>query len=164
MKILACGRRGTSLLEMIIIMAALAIAVMIGTTTILAALRTERSAAESLLRLHREAALIDLFRADVATAKTAPTNVGEVEAGLSCLLLSREDGRFVVYRWSDGQLERTVDAEVAPAVRPRIPLGSDIAAVEFTRPTPHTVEMRLVPQQHTKPATTIVAALGGDLR
>jgi type II secretory pathway pseudopilin PulG len=161
-------RSAFTLLEVLVVMGSMGTVLLLATATLLAAQRINRSAANVSDRLAVQAALADQFRQDVCQAIAAPDTFQKRHAGPGCLILQAADGRYVVYRWDKGQLERTAYVGSRES-RQRLPVGSNRAAVEFSRagPSGRLVTLRLIelpgntPSRH---AIEISASLGGDLQ
>ena len=163
------GRRpGFTLLEILVIMFALGVVMLLGTATLLGTIQMAQATTAGFDQLLGRSVLADQFRADVAQAADAPANVDEVTAGSTCLILRRADGRHIIYRWSNHELERS-ELSVSGTTRRRLPLGSAGAAVEFTRAGNDRRLVILRLSQSWGPGKRqrqldIAAALGGDLR
>ncbi|MCI0456301.1 MAG: prepilin-type N-terminal cleavage/methylation domain-containing protein [Gemmataceae bacterium] len=161
------GRRsGFSLIEITVVMWALAVLLLLGTALLVGTFKVQRAAATALNHLSIRHALADQFRADAAQAITAPDSADQWTASPTCLLLRRAEGGHIVYRWKDGQLER---CRLPDGETQRLPVGPAGTAVEFLRPSTErgVVTLRLsLPRPHGSAASVleIVAALGGDLR
>ena len=160
-------RAGFTLLEILVVMWALTLALGLGATLFVAALRADQVSAATLRRLSQTGELADQFRADVAEAAAAPDRLDALARGPSCLILRTPDGAHVVYQWQQEQLERmvrTADGEM----RRVVPVGVRVARVEFDvtdgeRPL---ITLRLIesPARGVAWPTEVSAALGGDLR
>ncbi len=161
------SRKGYTLLEMLVVMATMGIACLLGTAAMVGALRVQQGVAGAVDRLTRRSVLADEFRDDVARALETPETLDERRAGARCLILRQAGNRVVVYQEADGVLRRgegTNDADLAWGVRSTGPEGT---VVEFSRPGPGLVSLQLrdphgkelVPRE-----TTITAALGGNRR
>lgn len=158
-------RPGFTLIEMVLVLAGLGIAFLIGTTVLLATVRVDEVNSAANQRLAARAALADQFRIDVAGATSVPDRLEKLTAGPTCLLLRTATGKHIVYRWQDGRLERSESP--APAT-PR-PVGPGRIEIEFTRPdrdgklvTMTLRETRKAPRPPTP--FVVTAALGGDRR
>jgi prepilin-type N-terminal cleavage/methylation domain-containing protein len=159
-------RRAFTLLEMIVVMAMLAILMALGTATITGLLRVEQAASAASRRLAERAELATQFRTDVAQSAAAPEKAEGETAGPACLLLRRPDGVHIVYLWKDGRLRRRETG--GPAEGPVV-LTAEGATVEFTRTAddPPRLTLRLsdlVGREARARWTEITAVLGGDLR
>jgi hypothetical protein len=165
----SASRAGYTLLEMIVVMWALAAVLALGGAMLLTAMRADQVGAATLRDLTRRAELADQFRADVARAVEAPDRFGEFAAGPDCVILRTGGGAHVVYRWHDEAVERIVHAGGKVVKRP-LPVGprySD-SGVEFARRAGGrmTVTLCIIDAPPFAPArrTDISATLGGDLR
>jgi hypothetical protein len=160
-------RAGFTLLEVSVVMAAMIIALVLGATLLLAALRADQVGAATLRRLAWHAELTDQFRADVAGAVAAPDRLGALARGPDCLILRTPGGAHVIYQWRDGRLDRTVRTGENEVRRP-VPVESEGVTVEFDRPAGDRplITLRLVetPARGAPRRTEVSAALGGDLR
>jgi Tfp pilus assembly protein PilV len=163
------GRRlGFTLLEILVIMFALGVVMLLGTATLVGTLQMAQATTAGFDQQLLRSVLADEFRADVAQAVDAPAKVGEVTAGSMCLILRWADGRHIIYRWDNHELERSEVAGSA-TTRRRLSLGRAGVAVEFTRAGN---DQRLVILRLRQPWGSgkrqrqfeIAAALGGDLR
>jgi hypothetical protein len=155
-------------LEILAVMGSMGAVLLLATATLLAAQRINRSAVGVSGRLAVQAALADQFRQDVARATAAPDTFEKQHAGPECLILQTADGGYVVYRWGKGQLERSEYVGRRES-RQRLPVGSDRAAVEFSRagPSGRLVTLRLIEMPGNTPsrhAIELSASLGGDLQ
>ena len=168
MSVRAPLRPAFTLLEMLVLMWAFGIMLVAGTAVLVGAFQMEQAAVASLDRLNVQAAFADRFRADVAAAAEAPERAGDVTAGPGCLILRAPDGRHVVYRWQDGRLERTEQADKEIA-KQRVAVGRGCTGLEFLRAegARPVIRVRLTespgagaPERQRE----LAAALGGDLR
>ena len=162
------GRRGFTLLEIMVVVWALGLTLFLGTTILLGALRIEKAAAAAERRNSLHGILADHFRADVALAGATPEKVGMLKAGPTCLILRLADGTYVVYRVEEGRLERAALA-TADATPYWMSLAGDGVVVAFTAAETDRRVLTLTLQEpddsgRRKWTTTIAAALGGDLR
>jgi hypothetical protein len=162
-------RSGYTLLEMIVVMWALAAVLALGGAMLLTALRADQVGAATLRDLTRRTELADQFRADVARAVEAPDRFAEFAAGPACVILRTGGGAHVVYRWHDEAVERAVHA-AGKVVRRPLPVGPRYAdsRVEFARQPGErtTVTLRIIDAPPFAPArrTDVSATLGGDTR
>jgi Tfp pilus assembly protein FimT len=160
-------RRAFSLLEMLIVIAALQVFLALIAGTMWAMVRIERSAAADFQRALTQGALADQFRADVAAAATAPGKLDGVAAGPQCLILRNADEKKIIYRWDGEHLQRAA-ISAAGTTRQRLPLGVDEAAVEFARDGAGRLLTLRLTETHGQGSTRrqhlveIRAALGGD--
>src|ERR1700682_554070 len=88
-------RLGFTLLEMMVGMWALAIVFLLGTATLLGALKVDRMSAAISTRLAVRSAVADEFRADVSQAASSPESLDKLEASPTCLILRVADGKDV---------------------------------------------------------------------
>jgi len=160
-------RFGFSLIEVLTIMFALAVALSLGATLLVTAMRADQVGAANLRELQRRSGLADQFREDVARSKEAPAQLGAWQAGESCIILKISDDLSIVYQWQNGQLDRIEQFAERENRRP-IPVGSEFLRVEFRRSTsdPALVTLRLIeaPPYGVARTTDISACLGGDVR
>ncbi len=158
------GRAGYTLIEMVVVMWAMAAAMGLGVVLLLTAMRADQLGAATLRDLTRRAELADQFRGDVARAAEAPDRFAEFVAGPGCLILRTPGGGHVVYHWHDETLERIARAGGKEVRRP-LPVGPESASVEFARDRP-TVTLRFVdaPSRAAVRRTDVSATLGGDTR
>ncbi len=164
-----CGRAGWTLIEILVVMWVTGILLLVGTATLLGAVRTQEAASAAHRDLAERGAFAAEFRADVAAAEAAPDAAGELKAGPTCLLLRTPGGGQIVYRWAGGKLERSASAGPKTARRWLTP-GRDVTAVAFGRAGPdgRLITLRLTeslgPNAAEKRQSAVAAALGGDLR
>ena len=123
-------RGGYTLIEVTVVLWALAVALALGATLLLAVLRASQVGAGTLRELARRTELADQFRADVARAATTPDRFGELTAGPTCLILRTTDGKVVAYRWHEGDLERSASS-FGKAVWSRFPIGRETTTAAF---------------------------------
>ncbi len=162
------GRRwGFSLIEMVVVMAALALLMTLVTLTLAGIISSEKLTAGVTQRLMRQQALADQFRADVAGASAGLASWKDWTAGPDCLILRQPGGRHVVYLWRGERLQRLEHQGRDFTARP-LPLGSENMTVEFpdNEPGRPLRTLRLLEKRGrvTTWQTEIAAALGGDLR
>lgn len=163
-----CRRReGFTLLEMLVVMWGLTVALTLGVTLLVVAMRADRVGAATLHKVVWRAELADQFRTDVARTVTAPDGLGNLTRGPHCLILRLHDGAYVIYQWQDERLERIVRAGHNETRRP-LPAGAHDVSVEFDRTEGDRplIILRLVesPARGVVWRTEVSAALGGDLR
>jgi type II secretory pathway component PulJ len=161
-------RPGFTLIEMTVVMAALAMILGLLAVALVGALKLEGASAGALQRLGAVRDLADQFRADVAQAADAPERWKDDVAGPTCLILRLGEDRHVVYRWQAGRLLRSESARERTHQYP-VALGRGPAAVEFDRSRAGgrllTVRLFAVRKDGSKqPSAEITAALGGDLQ
>ncbi len=158
------ARRGMSLIELLVVMAALAIALNLGAVLIIAAMRVDHMSTETVQRMSRHIQLAELFRDDVAMAVAAPDQVGEWKRNSTCVILQQSADRSVVYRFDRGMIEQITIAPDGEKRRP-IPLGPAEAEVEFDR-RDGVIILRIAERHKNMPGMRreILAALGGDLK
>jgi hypothetical protein len=163
------GRRGISLLEMLVVMAALQVFLALMVGLLWAMVRIERSAGADFHRTLEQGALADQFRADVAGASNVLKKWWDVAAGPECLILRTRDGKTIVYRWHDEHLERSEISDGKTALR-RLPLGVEEASVKFARTEGGRLISLWVLELHgqgslrRERAVEFKAALGSELR
>jgi prepilin-type N-terminal cleavage/methylation domain-containing protein len=162
----AASRRGFTLLEVAIVMAASTLLLMICAVTTATAIRLTRSGLKTLDTMSQISDLADQFRWDVSRATAAPADFGRYKAGPACLLLrTGKDDDYVVYHWESGVLERIFMARVAPDRRRLAIPASVMPEFERSGPSEGIVTMRLVDSnRRAGRVIEIAAALGGQLR
>src|SRR5438105_2294572 len=99
-------RRAFTLLEMLVIMAAMGTLMALLAVTMLGILRVEGGSRAALDRISIYARLADQFRSDVAQAEAAPEQWQTQAAGPACVILRIAGDEHVVYRWETNQLLR----------------------------------------------------------
>ena len=99
-------RRGFALLEMTVVMGAMALCLTLGTVLLIGTTRTARVASATHTRTMNRAALTRVFRADVGGADATAARHAEHDAGPRCLILKYPAGRVVVYRFANEALTR----------------------------------------------------------
>ncbi len=163
-------REGFTLLEMLVVMAVLAVLISLSIALILGAVRTYDADAALYRRLHAQEEMADRFRADVAGAEAAPGRAGNFVAGASCLILRRPDRRLIVYRVAESELER-LEIDGTAEERQVLPFGAGGVEVTFARGGPENrlltlswSETRGMEDAPVRHAIDFTAALGGDLR
>jgi prepilin-type N-terminal cleavage/methylation domain-containing protein len=159
-------RRAFTLLEMVVVMWALLILMLFGTTMLFGTMQAREAVGAAHQYQTQRSALADQFRTDVAVATAAPDSFGGEQAGPKCLVLRLGDGSHTIYRWEDGKLERRsiVDGKTS---RQQIAVGRPSTTLEFGREGGRLLVLRLSEapgQQVVVWPTVIEAALGGDLR
>lgn len=160
-------RPGFTLIEMCMVMAALALLSGVAAVALVGALRLQRSSADALDRMSAWRDLADQFRADVAGATAVPERRGDDVAGPACLLLTLGAEDQVVYRVEG---ERLVREEYVGGARHRreVARGKGLTAFEFERADGgRLVTLRLFTlgaDGRRRPAVAFAAALGGDLQ
>lgn len=159
-------RRGTSLVEIMVVFVGLGFVLLVGTTMLASMLKLGNRSTADLDRLFALQALADQFRLDVAQADEAPAQWLAWKADATCLILRQGADHHIVYRWSNESLERTVVTRAKTIAQP-LPVGEACLGVEFERVEGGLVNMRLRERHyHQGPSTAwaIAAALGGDRR
>jgi prepilin-type N-terminal cleavage/methylation domain-containing protein len=165
-EVLRRPRRGFTLVEMVVVLAALGLVLLLVAGILVGVLRTEQMVAGVSHRLTLESALADQFREDVALASAAPETLGEQTAGPELLILRLAEEKYILYCWHEGILERFEVAGTKMSAHP-MPLGDDRVSVEFSRSAGGRVlSLRLVEpgRGNQKREVEFAAALGGDLR
>lgn len=153
------ARTGFTLMEVLLVMAVMAVVMGLLTTTWMAVLKMERASASALEQLRARHGLADQFRADVAEAMAAPERWQDETAGPACLILMMEKHRHIIYHWRDKRLMRSEYLKDRADPCP-LPVGG-ATAVEFGWTGEHLLTLRLLAPGRAAPAE-IVAALGGD--
>jgi prepilin-type N-terminal cleavage/methylation domain-containing protein len=161
-------RRGFTLLETLVVMFALGVVMLLGTATLLGTMQMAHATTAGFDQLLQRSALADAFRADVAQAVDAPAKVDEMMAGSACLILRKPDGKHIIYRWSNHELERS-ERSGSGTMRRRLPLAGAGTTVEFTRAgnDQRLIILRLRQLRGSgkrQRQLEIASALGGDLR
>ena len=159
-------RRAFTLLELLAVMWTLSLLLGFGAVILLAALRTDQLAGNTIHRITRNAELADLFRDDVARASETVNQLGEFSGDKSCLILKQGD-THIIYQWKNNALTRIARTGMQDQRRP-VALGPTEGRVEFVtqngrRPV---ISMRIsdVERQLAQPSLEIAATLGGDAR
>jgi hypothetical protein len=161
-------RFGFTVIEILLVMVALALVMLLGGAVLLGGVRIEKSAAESLHRMSLRGLLAERFRADVSGAAAAPEAAGQFHANPQCLVLRMPEGGHVVYRWQEGELQRW-ELSGTKESRRQVSVETGCTGVEFSRGghDRRVVTLRLSRAQNEGGPTRtldISAALGGDLR
>lgn len=158
------SRGGFTLVEMLIVMAALGVCMAMGTALILTTLRADKVGEGVSNRVSRRAELGRQFRADVSRAGAASDTLGDHTAGPTHLILAMPGGAAVVYRWDGYTLER-VERTTAGETRRTVPVGPEGTTVELVRAA-GVVTLRIAEPAANGPArrAEISAALGGGRR
>lgn len=161
------GRAGFTLLEMLAVMWAMAVALSLGAVLMITILRSDRVSQATLRQLAWRSTAADQFRADVARAEDAPDAFAEFRRGPTCLIL-RLAGGHVIFVAAGEKLERIVRAADGSETRRAEPVGPPDSAVELDRidgPIPILV-LRLIdpPAAGPRRRLEIAAAFGGDRR
>lgn len=162
-----CARLGFTLLEMMVVLWALGFLMVIGALLVVAALRTDQSARNTVNRLSQHSQLADRFRADVARAEGAafPKELDQQRETPSSVVLRMSEGHHVMYLWRDGQIERVEEADTKSYQQ--FAVGRDCTDVEFlwsdlNNPV---LTLRLIrTSRGGNSVLDICAALRGDLR
>jgi prepilin-type N-terminal cleavage/methylation domain-containing protein len=159
-------RPGFSLVELLCVMAVLAILGGILILLLHETLGVERAQAEGFERILQSNALADQFRADVAQAETAPQSWEEFKAGPQTLILAMKKDAHVIYLWKEAMLQRRAYAGIKLTNERTLPLNSR-TTVEFVR-ADGLIRLRLQLLRGGKAlpgqALDFAAALGGDWR
>jgi type II secretory pathway component PulJ len=159
-------RGGFTLLEMVAVCGLLSILMLMLIGAMLGALRTEKQSTATAARAGGLALLADDFRRDVAASSTTPARLDDTTAGPSCLILSRGEGKSIIYLWDEKKLER-IEHTGKETFRREEPLHGK-NQVEFVRPTSAnllvTLRIREVINDVAQVPIEIRAALGGDLQ
>jgi prepilin-type N-terminal cleavage/methylation domain-containing protein len=160
-------RPGFTLLEMVLVMAALSAFLALIGATLVGTIRLQHVGGEVFLSLRAQNMLAEQFRADVARAAEAPPAFERWTARANCLILRLNNGNHIIYHWDQERLERT-ERNGPDTLRQTLPTGNPRVTAEFSRAGPgqRLVTLRLVEarKQGDKRVLDISAALGGDLR
>jgi type II secretory pathway component PulJ len=164
--LLSLRRPGFSLLDVTVLMAALAIISTVLVVALGGALKVEKASSGALERLLTLRDLADQFRADVASATDTPQRWQDEEAGPTCLILSLGKDHHVLYRGNAQRLVR-LEHEGGKTYRQEIALSTPVA-VEFEQSPAGsrliTLHLSRVLEDGRKfPSAEIAATLGGDL-
>jgi type II secretory pathway pseudopilin PulG len=172
------ARPAFTLVEMLVAMLLMAIVVGVGSLALVAGLRLQQSALDGSQRQSWQSLLADEFRSDVGQAAALadqlewpaapPEPLSSLRAGPATLILRIGDKKHVVYRWRQGQLERS-EVEGGKRRDRQIPIAFTCKEAEFTRTGSDwpLITLRLTeaprPGQQAR-VMEIRAALGGDWR
>lgn len=160
-------RTAFTLLEMLAVMWAMAVALSLGAVLLIATLRSDRVSQGTTHHLAWRSAAADQFRSDVARAEEAPDAFAEFKRGPKCLILRRA-GEHVVYVAANEKIERIVRAADGTETRRAEPIGPVESAAEFDRIDDRNaiLVLRLIDTPPSSPSrrTEIAAAFGGDRR
>ena len=126
------GRRGFTLIEMLVVMALLTMLTGVLVLLLKETLQVERLQAKAFDKVLQDSALADQFRADVAQAESAPREWRDFKADRRTLILQMPDGDHVVYLQQEDTLLRRAFENGKESVR-TLPLGSNVD-VEFKLP------------------------------
>lgn len=155
-------RRGFTLLEVLGLMFAMTLALILGTSLLLVAVRANAAASKTLLRLNAQKALADRFRADVAAARSVlfpPEREREADVSGEIILTRSEDER-ITYRHDNGivvRIQRVKDK----VTRDEFALGAECRGASFAR-SDRMLTLRLHGRGDAR--QDISAAVGGDQR
>lgn len=127
------SRPGFSLMEMAVVMWALAILVASGTVILFTATKAANLGGTAMEEFGRLNELARLFRADVSGASETPEKLGELVAGPEVLIMRRLDGSTVVYHMVNGTIERQ-ESRGDEQRGKRFPFAPPSVAIEFKRP------------------------------
>lgn len=154
-------RGGFSLIEMLVVLAALAMLMGLSFTLLFGMVRTDRVGEGTLRRINRRAEIADQFRDDVHAAIDMPAERGEYRAGPTCLILKQGDASWVVYQAEPGRLIRIVQSG-GTSTRTPIRLASEESDAEFSR-IDGVARLRLTElvKHGTAKVAVIDAAIGG---
>lgn len=160
-------RAGFTLLELIVVMWALGFLMLVGALLVVAALKTDQSARNTVNRLSQHSQLADRFRADVARAEGAafPKEPEQQRETPSSLVLRMSEKHHVMYLWKDGHIDRVEEADSKSYQQ--FSVGNDCADVEFlwTDLNNPVLTLRLIrTSKEGSSVLDISAALRGDLR
>ena len=153
-------RTGFSLIELLVVMFAIGVILLLLANILLAIVRTEYAAIAAFDRMHKQAELADLFRAEVAQATDVPEFDRDFKASPLCMLLKKEDGVLIVFQAKEGVLERVALEGADRDVR-EFALESEESRVEFER-RGRLLSMTL--RHPNRPPLVIRASLQGDRR
>jgi prepilin-type N-terminal cleavage/methylation domain-containing protein len=160
-------RRGFTLLEMLAVMAGLAIVAVMGVTIIAGAFKIHQSTSAAHTRANQHETFVDQFRADVARATSAPTSLDKWTAGPTCLILQTASDSQIVYVEAEGRLERWRWPKGGAYLLHPGPQGTKVS-FDRSGPDGKLVTMKLKPPAppngKERDPLYISAALGGDVR
>jgi prepilin-type N-terminal cleavage/methylation domain-containing protein len=160
-------RTGFTLIEVLAVMAGLALLISFGCALIAGLFRMHKSSAASRLNLVRHEVFADQFRDDVAHADSAPAKLDQFQAGPHCLILAMHDSSPVVYFEEAGIWKRRYGSRKDVL---NLHPGPEGTQLEFLRsgPADRLVTVRIlppaVPRLKDRAPLEISAALGGDVR
>jgi type II secretory pathway component PulJ len=160
-------RPGYVFLDVLVLLALLGVVMALSMAILRGAQRMIQASAAQERHLLARAELAELFRADVASARTTLDALGDDQASDQCLLLELADGRCIRYRWADGLLKRALIGKdsALPTDRVATPLLT-IESASFSRrdgTARPLVELRW--RERGQPREVVIrVALGGDLR
>jgi prepilin-type N-terminal cleavage/methylation domain-containing protein len=158
-------RRGFSLVEMLCVMALLAVIGVVMAVLLREILDVERIQASAFDQMLQRNALADQFRADVAQADKVLPQWRDYASGADSLILEQGKDCHVVYRWNEGTLKRKI-FEGAEELERVLPVGGKQIRVEFIETGATMVRLRLHTLQSGKAASgrtvEIAAALAGE--
>ncbi len=138
------GRRGFTLMEMVVVISMLSVMMLVIAATLWGAVKTERADAAQFHRITVQTQLADQFRGDVRGAMECVDTFRELSAGLACLILKMGPDRHLVYQWTGERLTRTEFAVEAQTIS--LPVGGDRISVEFVQSSSadRVVQLRLL--------------------
>ena len=184
-------RRGYTLMELLCVMGLLGVLGLVMAILLREVIRVERTQTQGFDRLLQSQTLADQFRADVADAQSSPQAWEQFKADAHTLILQRQNGERIIYRWQAGQLQRlTFEDRAMPKLGPSVqgvlgvaavpalerraiaeralPVGGKQVGVEFVRDGVYLMRLRLQTLRDGSPAPgqtlEIAAAVGGDWR
>ena len=160
-------RRGFTLLEMLAVMAGLAILSLMGVVIIAGAFKIHQATSAAHTRANQHETFVDQFREDVARAASAPASLDKWTAGPSCLILQTAEKTQIVYVDTEGRLERWRWPKGGAYLLHPGPEGTKVS-FDRSGPDGKLVTMKLQPPASPngkeRDPLYISAALGGDLR
>ncbi len=165
----AAERRGVTFIELLCVIALLAVIGIVLTSLLKTTMDVERAETRGFDRLMQTSALTDQFRADVAQAQDTPKTWRDVTANANTLILKMKSDAHIVYVWDKGKLTREETMKVG-TVKRTLPLDAGRGSIEFVRssadPTLLTLRLRTLRDGKAIAGQTleISAALGGDWR
>ena len=188
---ISAKRRGYTLIELLCVFSLLGVLGLVMAVLLREVIRVEGTQTQGFDRLLQSQTLADQFRADVADAQSAPQAWEQFKADAHTLILQRQNGERIIYRWQAGQMQRLtyedrampklgpcVEAVLGTAAVPTVergaiaertlPVGGKQIGIEFVRAGGNVLRLRLLTMRNGNPAPgqtlEIAAALGGDWR
>jgi prepilin-type N-terminal cleavage/methylation domain-containing protein len=161
-------RPGFTLIEMVVVLAALGVCVFMGAALVITMLKAEHTARDAANHVSRRQALAALFRNDVARAESAdPFKIENLSGQSTRLLLQIPGGTTVLYHWGNEALER-IERMGAKETRKVVYVGGKGSVLYFLRSFTRHEIITLCILESSDPGplrqSDVSAALGGNLR
>jgi prepilin-type N-terminal cleavage/methylation domain-containing protein len=158
-------RRGFTLVELLCVMAMLAVIGLVMALLLRETLDVERMQTAGFDQMLQRNALADQFRADVAQAEKVLAEWRDYKGGADTLILQKSKDSHVVYRWNEGSLQRK-SFEGQQEVERTLQVGGKDVRVEFIDADSKLVRLRLRTMRDGKAVSgrtvEIAAAVKGD--